>query len=172
MICMVSDEDYVTGSTGKTLSVTVSKNGGAFAAADNSVTEVGSGWYKITLSTDETDTAGDLVIRSTATGCAEWRQIREVVSTPAGSFAATLSITERNAIADHVIMRNLPNAEDATGPDTASLNSIFGHARMRVGKVSSSGNVITIYMTDDSTALDTVTVSTSASAELATGQTV
>lgn len=49
MIYMVLSTDHITAATGKTVSGTVSLNGGAFAALTNSVSEVSGGWYKVNL---------------------------------------------------------------------------------------------------------------------------
>jgi hypothetical protein len=61
--------DHVSPALGMTLAVTLSKNGSAFGAAGATVTERSSGWYQIALSTTDTNTLGDLVVRATAAGC-------------------------------------------------------------------------------------------------------
>jgi len=65
---MVDSTDHFTGKTGLTVTVTLSKNGGAFAAAGGTVTEIASGIYKIALTTTDTNTLGDLVFHCTGTG--------------------------------------------------------------------------------------------------------
>lgn len=60
--------DHISPATGKTLSVTISKNGAAFAALNGgggAVTEVSSGWYKIALDSTDTNTVGDLLVHAT-----------------------------------------------------------------------------------------------------------
>lgn len=64
---MVQSSDHITGLTGATVTVTLSKAGGAFAAAGGTVTEISSGWYKIALTTTDTNTLGDLAFHCTAT---------------------------------------------------------------------------------------------------------
>ena len=76
---LVSSTDDKTAATGKMPTVTLSKNGGAFAAATNAVSEVGLGFYKVTLTATETNTAGPLAVVATATGCDDWRDIHQVV---------------------------------------------------------------------------------------------
>lgn len=66
---MTLSSDHITGATGKTVTVTLSKAGAAFAAAGGSVTEIGSGWYYISLTTTDTNTLGDLTFHCTASGC-------------------------------------------------------------------------------------------------------
>ena len=50
--------DHLSEATGKTIAITISKNGGAFGnpnAGATNATEISSGWYKVSL--DTTDTA-------------------------------------------------------------------------------------------------------------------
>ncbi|MGE5165132.1 MAG: hypothetical protein ACM3IH_14060 [Sphingobacteriales bacterium] len=68
MFLMVDSADHVTGKTGLTVTVTLSKAGGTFAAAGATITEVSSGWYKAALTTTDTNTLGDLAYHCTATG--------------------------------------------------------------------------------------------------------
>jgi hypothetical protein len=61
-----------TPATGKTVAVTISKAGGAFAnpsAGATNAVEVGNGWYKVTLSVTDTNTLGDLVVLGTEVTC-------------------------------------------------------------------------------------------------------
>ena len=67
MFMMVESADHLTALTGATVTVNISKNGGAFGAAAGAVAEVSSGWYSVTLSTVDTGTAGDLAYHCTAT---------------------------------------------------------------------------------------------------------
>src|ERR1051325_6963072 len=78
-----------TAATGKTVAITISKNGGAFAnpnAGATNATEVSNGWYKVTLDTTDTGTVGDLVVRGTATGCDDSERIFGVVSATSGGL--------------------------------------------------------------------------------------
>ena len=61
--------DHITAATGKTLTVTASKNGGSFNALSGTVSEVSSGWYKVALDTTDTNTLGTLIVRATAASC-------------------------------------------------------------------------------------------------------
>jgi hypothetical protein len=63
---MVQSADHITGLTGASPAVTLSKAGAAFGAAGGSVTEISSGWYKIALTTTDTNTLGDLAFHVTA----------------------------------------------------------------------------------------------------------
>jgi hypothetical protein len=65
---MVDSFDHISPKTGLTPSVQISKAGGSFASAGGTVAEIGNGWYKITLSTTDTNTLGPLAFYITATG--------------------------------------------------------------------------------------------------------
>ena len=58
--------DHVTEATGKTIAITISKNGGAFGNPNvgaTNATAIASGWYKVTLDTTDTGTLGPLAVR-------------------------------------------------------------------------------------------------------------
>jgi len=57
---MVSNVDHITGQTGLSPIVTLSKAGAAFAAASGTISEIGSGWYKIALAAVDVGTVGEL----------------------------------------------------------------------------------------------------------------
>lgn len=78
-VLMVSTADDKTAVTGATVTVQFSKNGGTFATASGSVAEIANGWYVVTLSGTETNTAGPLIVRATATSADEWRDYHQVV---------------------------------------------------------------------------------------------
>lgn len=68
MAFMADSTDHITGKAGLTLTITASKNGGAFGSISPTVNDRGSGWYEIQLTTGHTDTLGDLAIHITSTG--------------------------------------------------------------------------------------------------------
>jgi len=49
MFVLISSTDNVTPSTGKTATIAVSRDGGAFANSTTTISEVGNGWYKADL---------------------------------------------------------------------------------------------------------------------------
>ncbi len=67
MILMVGAADHVTGLPGLALTITASKNGGAFASISPTVTDRGNGWYSVALTASHTDTLGDLALHVTGT---------------------------------------------------------------------------------------------------------
>lgn len=70
MFSMVDATDFNTPETGVTVTAQISKDGGSFASCSNSVTEVGSGFYKISLTSDELN-ADSIALKFTGTGCAQ-----------------------------------------------------------------------------------------------------
>jgi hypothetical protein len=66
---MIDSADHITGAAGRAPVVLLSKAGGALAAAAGTVTEIGSGLYKIALTAADTNTIGDLALHATATSC-------------------------------------------------------------------------------------------------------
>jgi hypothetical protein len=83
--------DHFTAATGKTLAVTISKNGGAFgnpSAGATNATEMGSGWYYVDLSTTDTGTKGPLVIRGTAASTDDVEIVHQVVDAHNADFDA------------------------------------------------------------------------------------
>jgi len=67
-VFMVLSSDHVTAATSKTITCTISKDGGAFASATNPVTELASGLYKIDLTQPEMN-AGVIILRFTNVDC-------------------------------------------------------------------------------------------------------
>jgi hypothetical protein len=65
---LVLSSDHITGATGLTPTVTISKNGGAFAAPSGAVTEIGNGWYKLAANATDSNTLGPLVLHASGTG--------------------------------------------------------------------------------------------------------
>ena len=60
--------DHITPATGKTIAVTISKNGASFvnpSGGATNATEIGSGWYYFTPSSTDTGTNGPLIVLGT-----------------------------------------------------------------------------------------------------------
>ena len=66
MFLMIQSSDHITGLTGATPTVVLSKNGAAFASPAGAVTEVGNGWYKVAGNSTDTNTLGPLALHATA----------------------------------------------------------------------------------------------------------
>jgi hypothetical protein len=92
MIFMVDETDHVSGLAGLTLTITASKNGAAFASISPTVTDRGSGWYSLALTTSHTDTLGDFALHVTSTGADPTDAVDEVlVDLPGSEYATVIS---------------------------------------------------------------------------------
>lgn len=77
---MASSVDHVSPITGITPVVTLSKNGGAFAAAIGAVQELSVGWYKVVPNADDFDMIGPLLLHATGAGADATDDMHEVNS--------------------------------------------------------------------------------------------
>jgi hypothetical protein len=74
-----------------------------------------------------------------------------------------------NFLADHVLRRALASAEASAAGDALSFRSLIGAIAKLVNRVTVGGTTLTVYETDDTTALGTQTVTTSGEADPITG---
>lgn len=77
---MIDSADHVTGKTGLSPTVTISKNGGSFASPSGAVTEIANGLYKVAGNATDTNTLGSLVLHATGTGADPCDMMYEVVA--------------------------------------------------------------------------------------------
>jgi hypothetical protein len=89
MVFMTDSADHITGIGGVVLTVTASKNGGAFGGIAPAQTDRGSGWYNLVLTAPHTDTLGELCLHITAAG-ADPSDIKTIVVANLSSDVATL----------------------------------------------------------------------------------
>jgi hypothetical protein len=68
LFLLVSSSDHISPVTGATPTVTLSKNGAAFASPAGTVTEIANGWYKVAGNGTDTATLGPLALHATASG--------------------------------------------------------------------------------------------------------
>ncbi len=61
---LVLSSDHITGATGLSPTVTLSKNGGSFGSPAGAVTEIGNGWYKVAGNATDTATLGPLLLHA------------------------------------------------------------------------------------------------------------
>lgn len=88
---MVDSTDSITGKTGLSPTVTLSKDGGAFAGAGGSVTEIGNGWYNLAATTTDTGTLGCLLLHATATGADPFDELHQVVVDLPGATVSSVT---------------------------------------------------------------------------------
>lgn len=77
---MLDGNDHLTGITGRTPVVVISKNGGAFVTPAGAVSELGDGWYQVAGNATDTNTIGPLVLHATATGADPCDEVYQVTA--------------------------------------------------------------------------------------------
>lgn len=116
-VLMTDSSDHVTGKTGLTLTITLSKDAGAFASITPTVTELASGWYKLALTTSHTDTLGDLALHITATGADPCDLLCRVVAVDHAD-AAAFGLSRLDA--------TVGSRSTYAGTDTAGTTTLLG----------------------------------------------
>lgn len=171
--------DGVTEEDALTVTVEVSKNNGAFAARNSAtaVTHDTEGWYRVELDATDTLNLGPLVVKAqdSASHAPVWR---EFVVVPANVYDSLVSgadflevsvsdiiVAAGNKIADYVLRRTFANAAGSAYGDTKSFRSLLGAIAKLVNRIQVSGTTLTVYENDDTTALGTQTITTSAGAD-------
>ncbi len=116
---MIDSDDHISGKTGLTPTVTLSKAGSAFAAKAGTVSEISSGWYKLVDSSGtDTNTQGPLIIHAEAPGADDYDGVVMVVAYTRAELMARLTsgnegsvITVVNPVADGGVL-NLYAGDD------------------------------------------------------------
>jgi hypothetical protein len=124
-ILLVSSSDHVTPVTGATVTVTLSKDGGAFVAAAGAITERGNGVYWLAGNATDRNTLGALVVYATAAGADPFHGAYTIV--PWDPFnGMNLGVS---ALPDATAggAGGLP-LQDATGAVLADVRFLDGHA--------------------------------------------
>jgi hypothetical protein len=128
---MVDSADHVTGKTGLTVTVTLSKNGAAFGAASGAVSELSNGWYALAGNATDRNTLGALAIHASASGADPTDEQYTVVAFD--PFAATnLGLTDLDTAissrATQTSVNAIPTAPllaaSYTAPDNAGVAAI------------------------------------------------
>ena len=128
---MIQSSDHLSNATGLTPTVTISKNGGAFASPSGAVSEIGNGWYKVAGNATDTATLGPILLNATSAGADTTSMIFPVVavnpqSSAYGlSLAKTTNITGFNDIAATAIVTS-GAITTAAGVAQASVANIGG----------------------------------------------
>lgn len=158
---MTDSTDHITGKTGLSPTVTLSKNGASFASPSGSVSEIGNGWYKVAGNATDTNTNGPLLLHATGTGADATDDRFEVVDfnpdnllLQVGDYVWEEDITEHNGTQDSTakyvtdylnatVSSRLASAS-YTAPDNATISSIDGKVDTIDGIVDTiNGNVDT-----------------------------
>jgi hypothetical protein len=156
MAFMVLSSDSKTGATGKTLTITASKDGGAFNSISPTVTERGSGWYNIALTTSHTDTLGDLALHITEADCdpSDFKML--VVS---GDLTATMKSSVNAEVLDVLVtdtFAELSAPPAATSSLKNKITWLFMWARNRATQSTTERK---LYADDATTVVSTEAVS-------------
>ena len=164
--------DNETPETGKagTTDTYIRKGNGSFVATTNDPTEVGRGWYRITLTADELDTLGSLVFEAESSGANIWREVHRINRRTADAILADDDAdTLADLIADHVLRRNISNTEAGSDGDTQDFQSLYGAVAKIVNDWSVSSNLLTVYETDGTTTVGTQTLTPNSGADPVVG---
>src|SRR6266511_2610184 len=92
---MIDSADHVAGKTGLSPTVTLSKDGGTFAAAAGAVTELTNGWYVLAGNATDRGTLGTLAIHASATGADPFDGMVTIV--PWDPFDANMGLARLDA---------------------------------------------------------------------------
>lgn len=152
------DTDPTTEATGKTIAITISKNGGAFGnpnAGATNATEISSGWYKVTLDTTDTGTAGPLAVRGAHADINDVGVLYEVTS----GIVANITQLLGNAIATPTVNGVLE--VDLTHIGGSAVSTTTAQLGVNAVQISGSGtaadNAEIVYATDFATNYSTTT---------------
>lgn len=150
---LVSSSDHVTPQTGKSPTVTLSKDGGAFGAASGAISEIASGLYALAGNATDRDTLGELVIRATATGCDDVMIACVIVATD--PFDGNLGLSNLDAA---VSSRSTYAGSDTSGTTTLLSRLTSGratgldHLDADVSSRATPGNLSTLATESNATA--------------------
>lgn len=96
---LVGTTDHIAPILSVTATYVISKAGGAFAAGTGTTNEIGSGWYKISLTAADTNTNGDLAFHCSAPGAdftdfvdQVWTSVNSEFALTAGTIAAVTTV--------------------------------------------------------------------------------
>jgi hypothetical protein len=114
--------DHISGKTGLSPTVTISKNGGGFSSPSGAVTEIANGWYKVAGNATDTSAEGPLVLHATGTGADPTDAVYNVVSFGTGDGLPTVQDVARIVFrADnvHFVSKNGNTSNDGLSPTAA-----------------------------------------------------
>jgi hypothetical protein len=139
LFLLIASTDHLTGKTGATPTVTLSKDGAAFASPLGAVTELANGWYAVAGNATDTNTAGQLLLHATATGADPTDEVYRVVAydpdnaTSLGLADLDATISSRLATAGYTA----PPAAAAIATAVAAPSAATIAASVAAGSVAS-----------------------------------
>lgn len=125
--------DHLSAAAGKTIAVTISKNGAAFGnpsgGATNAV-EIANGWYYVDLTTTDTGTTGPLVVYGTATGVDTVEVAYDVADPTAVTYGVNVVQWKGTAVASPATAGipdvNMKNANNVAATSITTINANLG----------------------------------------------
>jgi hypothetical protein len=145
---MVDSADHLTGKVGLTPTVTLSKNGGAFAGAVGAVSEISNGWYSLEGNATDRNTLGTLAIHATAVGADAVDISFPIVDYDPFAFVDELTPEGFGAVTwDYTLNDNLGNP--IPGAEIWATSDIAGAHKIAYGVTDAAGKVI--FMLDPGT---------------------
>lgn len=140
---MTDSTDHLTGKTGLTCTVTLSKSGGSFASPSGAVTEIANGWYKVAGNVTDTATLGPLILHATGTSADATDMIFEVIAfDPQDSVRQGLTGLA-NAVPGATGGLFIAGTNAATTVTTALTTTFTGNLTGSVGSVSGAVGSVT-----------------------------
>ncbi len=135
---LVLASDHYTPATGLVPVVTLSKNGGNFAAASGAVTEIASGWYSLAGNATDSGTLGPLIVKASVATADDVHDLWQIVAyDPRDSVRAGLTaLPNAAAAASGGLLINGSN----TGTVTLAALTITG-TTTHTGATVHTGNV-------------------------------
>lgn len=155
MFLMVDSSDHVTGKTGLTPTVTISKNAAAFASPSGAVTEVSGGWYKLAANATDSNTLGVLALHATGTGADPTDMILANIVAYDPQDTVRLGLTAMPNVAS-----GSAGALLVAGTGTAALNVSSGNVAGSVASVSGAVGSVTSGVNAVQLAGQTITAAT------------
>jgi hypothetical protein len=150
LITMIDSTDHATGKTGLTLTMNLSKAGGAYSVVTPTVTERTFGGYQIAFDTNHTDTLGDLVLRVNSTGADtqefKW-QVRDYITGESdasiiSSLSAIAGYLDTEVAAIKAKTDNLPSDPADASVITAATDTIIGYIDTEVAAIKAKTDLI------------------------------
>lgn len=129
---LVQSSDHITPKTGASPTVTLSKNGGAYAAAAGAVSEIGNGLYKVAPNSADSDTLGILALHATAAdadpAAMAYAVVANIESDSISAIAALNNLSAagvRSELATELARIDAAvSSRNATAPDNAGVAAI------------------------------------------------
>jgi hypothetical protein len=156
LFLLVKTSDHLTGLTGASPTVTLSKDGAAFASPSGAVSELANGWYKVAANATDSNTLGALLLHATATS-----------GDPCDDEYRVVAYNPDDAV--HLGLSALPNVAAGAAGGLATATNASGQvvASSVVGNVSGSvANLASGAQTDVESALTAQGYTTARAAKL------